>query len=165
MNSLLSCLLAIVLLRRGPQDLPAGRSTLLACLSLYVLIAALSLNTGRVPENPTAVLILAAGMPLLLVWIVLRLRDRVSRWTQTLSALYGTSALLSLLTLPLNFHATSEPSGAMVLISLVVFFWSFMVDAHIWRHALDTRLAGGFAVAMLLFVFTYSLISSLAGPL
>ena len=165
MSSLFPPLIDIVLLRRGPQDMPAGRSVLLACLFFYVLIAAISLNIGRTPENPTAVLVLAAGLPLALVWIVLRLKDRVERWEQTLSALYGTSALLSLITLPFNFDTTDEPSQAVIVISLLVFFWSFIVNGHIWRHALDTSFAAGLAVAMLVFVMSFSIISSLAGPL
>ena len=165
MSSLFPPLIDIVLLRRGPQDMPAGRSALLACLFFYVLIAAISLNIGRRPENPTAVLVLAAGLPLVLVWIVLKLRDRIERWEQTLSALYGTSALLSLITLPFNFDASEEPSGPVIVISLSVFFWSFVVNGHIWRHALDTSFAAGLAAAMLIFVLTFSIISSLAGPL
>lgn len=165
MTTLLSRLINILLLRQGPQDLPAGRSVLLACLGFYVLVAALSLNTGRTPEHPTAVLVLAAGLPLILVWIVLGVRNRVSRWEQTLSALYGTSALLSLLTLPLNFDTGMEPSGPVVVFSLAVFLWSFAVDGHIWRHALEISFAAGLAVAMLMFFITFGVISSVAGPL
>lgn len=165
MIALLSRLLDIIFLRRGPQDLPAGRSVVLACLAFYVLIAAIALNVGRTPANPTAVLVLATALPLLLVWIVLKLRDRVMRWEQTLSALYGTSAILSLVTLPINMNAGSEPSAPVLIISLGVFFWSFAVDAHIWRNALDTSFGAGLAVAMLLFILTFSIISSLAGPL
>ncbi len=165
MSSLFSCLIDIVLLRRGPQDLPAGRSVLLACMTFYVLIAALSLNIGRTPDHPTAILVLAAALPLVLVWLVLRLRRRANRWEQTLSALFGTSALLSLITLPFNFDTSGEPSAPVIIISLLVFFWSFVVDGHIWRHALDTSFAAGLAVAMLLFVISFSIISSLAGPL
>lgn len=165
MIALLSRLLDIIFLRRGPQDLPAGRSVMLACLAFYVLIAAATLNVGRTPANPTAVLVLASALPLLLAWIVLKLRDRIMRWEQTLSALYGTSAILSLVTLPMNMNAGSEPSAPVVIISLGVFFWSFAVDAHIWRNALDTSFGAGLAVAMLLFVLSFSIISSLAGPL
>ncbi len=165
MTTLLTRLIQIILLRQGPQDLPAGRTVLLASLALYVLVAAVSLNTGRTPEQPTAVLVLAAGLPLILVWIVLKVKSLVSRWEQTLSALYGTSALLSLVTLPLNFDASPEPAAPVVLISLLIFLWSFAVDAHIWRNALETSFAAGLAVAMLLFVFTFGIISSVAGPL
>ena len=165
MPELLSRLLAILLLRMGPQDLPPGRSPLLTSLSLYIVVAAISLNTGRTLENPTLVLLLAAGLPLLLTWIVLKLRQRLARWEQTLSALYGTSALLSLASLPLNLQAGPEPAAPLVLFSLLVFLWSFIVDAHIWRHALDTSLAGGMAVTVLLFLLSFAFISSVAGPL
>ncbi len=165
MSSLFAVLIDIVLLRRGPQDLPAGRSVLLACLFLYVLVAALSLNIGRTPDNATAILILAAGLPLLIVRVVLHLRRRINRWEQTLSALYGSSALLSLITLPFGLDTGDEPSQAALVISLLVFFWSFMVDAHIWRHALDASFAAGLFVAVLVFIFTFGIISGLAGPL
>ena len=165
MSHLFSRLISIIALRQGPQDLPAGRSVVLGMLAFYVLIAALSLNLGRTPESPTAVLLLATGLPLVLVWIVLRLKDRVSRWEQTVSALYGTSALLSLISLPLNLDPGAEPAPGLVLISLLLFLWSFAVDAHIWRNALDTSFAAGLGVAMILFIFTFGIISSVAGPL
>ena len=165
MTVLLHQLINIVFLRQGPQDLPPGRSVLLATLCFYVLIAALSLNMGHTPDSPTAVLVLAATLPLLLAWIVLKLKNRVGRWEQTLSALYGTSALLSMITLPLNIDASSEPATPVVLISLLVFLWSFAVDTHIWRNALDLSFAAGLGVAMILFIFTFGIISSVAGPL
>lgn len=165
MSILLARLINIVFLRQGPQDLPPGRSVLLASLAFYVLIAALSLNLGRTPQSPTAVLVLAAGLPLILVWVVLRLKNRLSRWEQTLSALYGTSALLSMASLPLNLQTGAEPTPPLVMISLVIFLWSFAVDAHIWRNALDTSFAAGLGVAMILFIFTFGIISSVAGPL
>ncbi len=165
MSILLARLINIVFLRQGPQDLPPGRSVLLASLAFYVLIAALSLNLGRTPQSPTAVLVLAAGLPLILVWVVLQLKNRLSRWEQTLSALYGTSALLSMASLPLNLQTGAEPTPPLVMISLVIFLWSFAVDAHIWRNALDTSFAAGLGVAMILFIFTFGIISSVAGPL
>ena len=165
MTTLVSRLIGILVLRQGPQDLPAGPSVMLATLAGYMLVAAVSLTTGTPPASPTTVLLLATGLPMLLTWVVLRLRSRVSRWEQTLSALYGTSALLSLLSLPLNLQAGAEPAPPIMLISLVIFLWSFAVDAHIWRHALNISFAAGLAVAMILFVAFFGIISSVAGPL
>jgi hypothetical protein len=102
---------------------------------------------------------------MILTWIVLGLRKKTSRWEQTLSALYGTSALLTLLSLPLNVQTGAEPIPPVVLLSLVIFLWSFAVDAHIWRHALDTNFAQGLAVAMIMFLISFGIISSVAGPL
>ncbi|MFW5815226.1 MAG: hypothetical protein ACOCVP_00080 [Wenzhouxiangella sp.] len=165
MSIVFSRLIQILLLRQGPQDLPPGPSVLLATLTLYLLSAALSISLSEAAGSPTLVLLLATGLPMLLVWIVLRLKSRVSRWEQTLGALYGTSALLSLLSLPLNLQTATEPAPPVVLLSLVIFVWSFAVDAHIWRHALDTSFAAGLAVAMIMFVISFGIISSVAGPL
>ncbi len=165
MSILFSRLIQILLLRQGPQDLPPGPSVLLATLTLYLLTASLSISLGDGGGSPTLLLLLATGLPMVLVWIVLRLKSRVSRWEQTLSALYGTSALLSLLSLPLNLQAGTEPAPPVVLLSLLIFLWSFAVDAHIWRHALETSFAAGLAVAMILFMISFGIISSVAGPL
>jgi hypothetical protein len=165
MAILLQRLIGIILLRQGPQDLPPGPSVLLAALAFYMLTAALSLSMGSTAGSPTTILLLATGLPMLLTWIVLRLNARVGRWEQTLSALYGTSALLSLLSLPLNMQAGTEPPPPLVLLSLVIFLWSFAVDAHIWRNALETSFATGLAVAMVMFVVSFGIISSVAGPL
>ncbi|NDY95565.1 hypothetical protein [Wenzhouxiangella limi] len=165
MSILFSRLIQILLLRLGPQDLPPGPSVLLATLTLYLVTASLSISLGDGAGSPTLLLLLATGLPMLLVWIVLRLKSRVSRWEQTLSALYGTSALLSLLSLPLNLQVGAEPAPPIVLLSLVIFLWSFAVDAHIWRHALDTSFAAGLAVAMIMFLLSFGIISSVAGPL
>ncbi|MFP4208328.1 MAG: hypothetical protein ACLFSC_06670 [Wenzhouxiangella sp.] len=165
MAILLQRLIGIILLRQGPQDLPPGPSVLLAVLAFYMLVAALSLNMGSPSGSPTTILLLATGLPMVLTWIVLRLKSRVSRWEQTLGALYGTSALLSLLSLPLNVQAGTEPAPPVVLLSLLIFLWSFAVDAHIWRHALEVSFAAGLAVAMIMFLISFGIISSVVGPL
>ncbi|MEE4295481.1 MAG: hypothetical protein V2J20_02555 [Wenzhouxiangella sp.] len=165
MVTLIQRLLGIAMLRLGPQDLPAGPSVLLATLAIYMLAAAFSLSLGSPSGSPTTILLLATGLPMILTWVVLRLGKKTSRWEQTLSALYGTSALLTLLSLPLNLQSGSEPMPPVVLLSLVIFLWSFAVDAHIWRHALDTNFAQGLAVAMIMFLISFGVISSVAGPL
>ncbi len=165
MLTLIQRLLGIAMLRLGPQDLPTGPSVLLASLAIYMLAAAISLNLGSPSGSPTMILLLATSLPLVLTWTVLRLSKKINRWAQTLSALYGTSALLTLLSLPLNLQTGAEPIPPVVLLSLVIFLWSFAVDAHIWRHALDRTFAQGLAVAMIMFLISFGIISSVAGPL
>jgi hypothetical protein len=165
MLNLIARLLAIVLMRLGPQDLPAGRSTLIACIVLYALITSISLASGETPENPVAILLLAVSLPLVMSWIVLRLRNQTGRWLQTVSALFGTSAVLSMLSLPVSLTAGAEPSALLALILLATFFWSFAVDGHIWRHALNVTFSTGLALAAILFAASLFIIHSLAGPL
>ena len=165
MNEFLSRLVGILLLKDGPQDLPPGTPALAGSVAIYVAATSVSIARGDGTEHPAAVMALAVVLPMLLSRIVLGLRNRLARWPQTLSALFGTSGLLSLLSLPLAVTAGSEPQPVVVAASLVLFFWSFAVDAHIWRHALDTSFAVGMAVAVLLFAVSMVVITSLAGPL
>jgi hypothetical protein len=165
MLKLLSSLAAIVMLRQGPQDLPIARSLLPSCLTLYLVVTTISFAAGQRPENLPMVMALAVALPLLLCWIVLKLANRLARWEQTVSALFGTSALLSMLSLPFSLMAGSEPTPPMALMLLAVFFWSFAVDAHIWRHALQVSFATGLALAVVLFSATIFVINTLAGPL
>ncbi len=165
MLNLLTRLGAIVMLRLGPQDLPAGRATLLICISLYVMVTALSLGLRETDSNPVLVLLVAVAVPLIAARLLLAWRRRPTRYEQTLSALFGTSALLSAITMPLSQAAGTEPSVPVALALLLIFFWSFAVDAHIWRHALDIVFSSALALTVILFALSLFLINTLAGPL
>lgn len=165
MSAFLSRLIGILLLRDGPQNLPAGYLPMLLAIGFYAAVSAVSMNLSETAEHPLRVVVLAVLLPLILVRIVLTLKGKPARWAQTLTALFGTGALLSLLSLPLGLITGSEPSAPVVVASLVLFFWSFAVDGHIWRHALDTNFTTGLAVAVILFGISMFVISSLAGPL
>lgn len=165
MADLFSRLVGIILLRLGPQDLPAGNAPLALAVAAYVVVTGISLNLGDARENTALIVVLAVILPLFLVRIVLALRGRPARWPQTVTALFGTSALLSALALPLSvLTASGEPGAATVLASLALFIWSFAVDAHIWRHALEVGFVAGLAVAVVLFAISLFVISSIAGP-
>lgn len=165
MTDLIIRLTGLLLLRRGPQDLPAGWPALLLTIIAYVAVTAFNLSRGEGHPAPVTVIMLAVGLPLLLTWIVLKIRQRTARWGQTLTALFGSNALLSIVTLPFSLAAGSDPNTGLALILLASFFWSFAVDAHIWRHALDISFAGALVVTMLLFVISLLIITSLTGPL
>ncbi len=154
------------MLRLGPQDLPAGSSPLVMAMLLYLLVTVVAMSVGQPPEQPAAVMLLALILPLALARIVLTVRRLPQRWPQTVTALFGTSAILTAISLPLAAAGgNGEPQLFTAMASLAVFVWSFAVSAHIWRHALDTSYAAGLAVAVVLFAITLFIITTLAGPL
>ena len=166
MTDLVARLFGIVMLRFGPQDLPAGNSPLIVAMVLYLLVTVVAMSIGQPPEQPVLVMALAMMLPLLLARIVLTLRRLPQRWSQTVTALFGTSAILTAISLPLaTTGGDAEPPLFTALASLAVFVWSFAVDAHIWRHALNTSYAAGLALAVVLFAITLFTITTLAGPL
>jgi hypothetical protein len=165
MTDLILRLAQVLMLRSGPQDLPAGWPALIFTILAYLAVTAFNLNRGEGHPMPGAVMILAVALPLVLTWIVLKIRQRTARWGQTLTALFGSNAMLSILTLPFSLAAGNEPNTGLALILLTSFFWSFAVDAHIWRHALEVSFATALVITMLLFVISLFVITSLTGPL
>ncbi|QOC22824.1 hypothetical protein IC757_01265 [Wenzhouxiangella sp. AB-CW3] len=166
MSDFIARLFGIVTLRLGPQDLPVGNTSLALAMLLYLLVSGMAMTLGEAPDQAGLVLALALVLPLILARIVLTLRRLPQRWQQTVTAQFGTSALLTAISLPLTVSAgAGEPATWTALAALIVFIWSFAVDAHIWRHALDTTFAAGLAVAVILFALTLFVITTLAGPL
>lgn len=165
MFNLLTRLGAIIMLRLGPQDLPAGRATVLICIALYVMVTAISLGLRETDASPVLVLLVAVAIPLIAARLLLMWRKHSERYEQTLSALFGTSALLSAITMPLAQAGGTQPPVPVALMLLLIFFWSFAVDAHIWRHALEIAFSSALALSVILFAVSLLLINALAGPL
>jgi hypothetical protein len=165
MLNLLTRLGAIVMLRLGPQDLPAGHTSMLICIALYVIVTGTSLGLRETQSNPVLILLIALAVPLIATRILLAWRKLPARYEQTVGALFGTSALLSAISMPLSHAGSSEPSAPIALALLVIFFWSFAVDAHIWRHALSIAFSSALALTVILFAVSLFLINTLAGPL
>ena len=137
MPVLLNLFLDICLFRKGPQDAPPSMALLKICLAAYGLTSLLA--------TPALVALLQTllDMALLsgLLYVALMLYRHPRRFEQTLSALTGAGALISLLALPLLFWITRQPPGgdtelpALLLLALMA--WSIAIMAHILRHAFN----------------------------
>ena len=114
-------------------------------------------------------------LSLLTVWALytslLRLNEKEARTTQTLSAVYGTSGIVSLLAAPIQWplvdaiKAQATPSPEASLLILIIMIWSLLIDAHIIRHALDTTLARGFLLAVAMAVAALLILSTVRASL
>jgi len=148
-------MLGVLLLRRGPQDLPADFPVLGfwmgASLFSGVLVAAS--QHGFIPS----LLLGALDLLVLYLFVVALLRLKgisAGRWLQTYTALVGVSAMLGLVMsallwlLPPDFENGSVPVPAMMLyLGLVV--WLLLAFGHIFQKALDLRLRmTGVAIAL-----------------
>lgn len=152
---LLSVLIDLCLLKRGPQDLPHNPA-----LTLAFLIGALALeaySANLLSNSPTlfSSVILSGAFALAATWAILRLRRVESRYWQTLFALIATGVLFSLLALPLLVAIGPLDPDNMTQLSPVVGLgivllaaWRLLVAGHIWRHALDIPLPVGVLVAL-----------------
>lgn len=159
MSAFLSRLIQLTLFRCGPQDMPPGMTALLLATLACAGTAWVSLMAG--PGNLDAVPLTALSMLVagILAAIVLAARNRAHRLTQTLTALFGASAVITSATLPLLLLGAAQMNALWAGIGLVAFFWSLMVDAHIWRHALEVSPATGLVIALILFAVSFSVLS------
>lgn len=165
-NSTLQRIIGIALLRNGPQDLPASqnRMFLLALATAAINYPAMVQFTPQV--QPLLQLGLLLGFNAAFVYIALTLRDLRPRFIQSMSALFGTDAVISAVALPVLFllgppaaNEASAGSGVAAIAFLALLVWNIAVVNHILRQALEvSRLVGllatlGYIFGASVFVF------------
>jgi len=139
----------IVLLRRGPRDLPAawGLLATAAGASFAVEFAMIAHRYGALAALAHATFDLALTVALFSA--LLALRGQGHRLLQTLTALFGIDALLSLPLALLSLTAGGDGQHLLAgLLFLALLAWNLLVIGHIVRVALDVPLLNGVAVAM-----------------
>ncbi|HWP94706.1 MAG TPA: hypothetical protein VNL72_03120 [Gammaproteobacteria bacterium] len=151
----------ICTLSRGPQDIPGSLQAVGAALAGYLaatvaLLVAQDVESARIPGLALADATLLAVCGALLLY----LRGLPHRLPQTLAALYGTGALLTLLVVPVVAWIGGAESGASlnplpVLLLLMLLGWQVAVIGHILRHALDMPGWAGLALAVLYTLFSW----------
>lgn len=153
MPRLLQLFVDILLLRAGPQDVPASP----ALLAIAVMASALTswLLALEVFAGPHAFARVAIELALMaaLVLALLAFHGRSARFAQSFTALCGAGAILALLAWPLFGIALGRPRGdefgALAMLMLwLVYAWNIVVIGHILRHALDSGLARGVVLAL-----------------
>lgn len=154
---------AIALLRAGPQDLPTGSSSLVLAIAMYSGIVVISGLTDARSAGFTD-LFVSVIVPLVAAASILGVRGLAPRFGQTVAALFGTGALISLVNLPLWFSVQTPIPAPLVVLALVALAWSLAVDGHIWRNALGCSFAGGLMVAVLILFLQMFVFQAMGNP-
>lgn len=160
MFAVLQQLLAIAVLRAGPQDLPVDPRLPIWLAGAYALLGGVVLS----PQLSFAEGVAQAGLDAVLLaafaWGVLRFRGFRERFIQTYAALLGVSLVLTLLSWPLLAMAPLDPEaanwGAAQVGLLLALLWSLIAQGQILRSALEVGAGLG-----LLLAFAYFIVASL----
>lgn len=175
MEQVVRIIMGILLLRNGPQDLPARRELLYLAIAAYAAITVI--NQVVLGTPPLLALMPAAASVLLLAAFaatVLRMGGHPERFLQTFMALLFAGAVIGALEIAptmafkpylqqiaglLNEQADAEAirkaleqislPALPVLVLSALFVWRIVMMAHVFRHALETRLANAFSIALL----------------
>ena len=174
-NSFLARLLALVLLRCGPQDLPFDARLLLRLLAAWVLLQLFVQYVWLDSGAGAGQLPLVLGFLLLPIHVLLMLRGRRERFVQTALGFVGASLVIGLASLPAMLVLDSidparvQSEGVTALqtlafwAALILTAWKLAVDAHLWRHALDVAPPLAIATSLTLFLAEIAVLGRLAG--
>src|SRR5688572_25969903 len=137
MTTLLQQLLRIIVLRSGPQDLPAGWSTAALMVLVYVALGMLADSMLQLGNNSLRSLF-SIALQIIAIGLLLQFRGYSQRLPQTIAAAAGTGSLFGLFSIVLLAQSSGGvlPPG-MATLWLGLFIWSLVVDAHIYRSALS----------------------------
>ena len=152
----------ICLLRANPQDLPTSRFLMLAALIAYGLADVI----GILDTLPMETAMLAAAVDTLLLIAVtqlaLRFRNAANRLPQTLSALAGCGALLSMMAWASASLTQAWPPPGWVWGPFLL--WYIFVYGHVLRHALSLTLPVAVAVSLLYIILSMGVTGLFVNP-
>ena len=167
--SLVSQILRICLLREQPQNLPTSDTLVLATAAASAVTYAMAnYNEGIAGSS----IFLLAGLQVVLfgavIWIALKLKSFAERWRQTITALFGSSALLQLISLPIvsSFQesiASNTPSLLPGLLVLALGIWYLLIMANVLRHAMELSVGASLVASFVCQMVTVMVLLPLMG--
>jgi len=150
----------IALFRAGPDSLPDSRPLLALAMAAYMAIDIMVI-LALYPRHALPPLLLV-DVGFLILWCagLLRLFGFGARLQQTLTALFGTGALLQLLAFPFSAWpvfgtGVDIPLLLRALVSVGILLWSVSVYGHIFAQAVSRTLGVGIAFAIIYFIVIY----------
>lgn len=137
----------IALLRRGPESLPASTALMAGAIALNLAVYALmmSMVPNAPPDWPLRLLV-GTIVTLLSFDIAFRITRKRERFVQTITALFGVSALFLPALLPMSWalfpyveknDPNVPPPFALLIVTMVLAVWMFVVQVRIVRAAFE----------------------------
>jgi hypothetical protein len=153
MREVLKLFAQILLLRRGPQDLPASGLLLMLTVAGYVGVNCLfSIVFPPARDWPTLLLV---DVGFLLLWnaLLLKLAGRPERTVQTTTAVFGYQLLLAPLLVTLQwlaqrFHGDPTWEGPLVFAGLLLLVWLVAANSRIVSAALEWSITASVALVI-----------------
>ncbi len=148
LRALFGVVVDIVLLRRGPEHLPASPALLAVVVASFAVVASLVAAAVATPDQNWPVeLGTVIGVTLLWYQVAFRMANKRERFPQTMTALFAVLLVFAPLMMPLmnawmvqvrNFEATkAPPSSWLGLLLLLLLCWRFLINVRIVRAAFE----------------------------
>ncbi len=169
MTEIVRLYVAIALLRRGPQDLPASRLLLILTVGGYVAVNALV--DSLLPPGTGWPAQLAVDVLFTLAWYaaLLQLTGRTERFLQTTTAVFGFQSVLAPLLivsewLMRRFGQDTTWQLPIAVGGLALVIWLIAANGHVVKAALDWSSATSVTLVILQIVAGQLLVFALFPP-
>jgi hypothetical protein len=180
LRALLGVIVDIILLRRGPEHVPASPALLAVVISVYVAGAAITGALFSPPEQPWALelvvaIVVAIVVTLAFYQVALNVAKKRERFVQTMTAMFAVRAIFTPLLVPMmgtlmsSIQAKQPPSSMLALLVHAGMIWVFIVDVRIMRSAFELPTPAALLLVVgqqivLLLIFVLLLGGSLPSP-
>ncbi len=156
----------ICLLRQGPQILPTSGILLAIALTAHTVMSILLANVSLSVFSAFFSGIVDTVLLVVLSATLLYVQRRNARVIQTVTALAGTGAIITLVALPISgwLHGADQGAGEggfALLLLLILTGWSLAVAGHIFRHALSVPYFLGLILAVVFYGISISVFRAL----
>ena len=160
--SVLQKLLALMVLKSAPQDLPYSPQFTVQLAVAYVLSGIIILRTTLNPDDMLAGVFLGFIVQYVFAYFVLQALNKAARFVQTFCAILAIGLLFNLLSWPVFAVLTDESisetlKSSMSLAFLLLISWEVLVKAHIFRHALEMKMFSALVLSFSLFFISVAL--------
>ena len=145
-------ILAILLLKAGPQHLPYSLSLLAILTLLYLTSGVLVLTTAMSSGQAAANMVLDVAVLFAFSYFCLSLLKYRARFVQMVSALAGIGIVYHLLAWPLfiqihNMQPQQQGAKIAALLMLLLISWQVLVYAHVFRHSMQMSMTRALALS------------------
>jgi hypothetical protein len=144
LRALLGVIVDIILLRRGPEHVPASPALLAVVIAVYAAGAAITGAVFSPPDQPWAFQVVVAIVVLLAFYqVALTVAKKRERFVQTMTAMFAVRALYTPILGPLggsfmaSIQAKQPVSSMLLLLILAGTVWAFVIDVRIMRSAFE----------------------------
>jgi|GEM_PF-2242501 len=160
--SVLQKLLALLILKSTPQDLPYSPRLTMQLAVFYVLSGIVVLQTTLSPDDLYAGILLGILIQYVFAYAILAALHKSARFLQTFCALIGAGMLFNLISWPVFAVLSDETSqdvlkSSMSLLFLLIISWEVLVKAYIFKHALEMKMFAALALSFSLFFISVTL--------
>ncbi len=145
-------IIRIAFFQEKPQNLPASNYMVLLC-ALAALLSTTFLEVSVPFTNNLELAFLQIVVYGVVVAAVLFFTGRISRWRQTIAAIYGTNSVVRCLAyfpivLATRFSQQTETLFWLTVIAIPFGIWGLCITAYIFKEAMDSSKTKAFFLAL-----------------